>query len=204
MREISPFFVFWNHPAHFLQFHLPNELGFGEVEIFWYILLPFCPPTTHLASSSCIPPPWGHLPLTSFSALFVSPIRLLARCRNLWCAGQLPRSSCDLHSGGSRLLHYSRRAGVPVTSRVHLPDQSETRLASFLLSLGCSKTDTQRLRKTLRVSVLPGINPIRTSLGLLLNCDCHFLSPLCSPLASISLCHDATDHQVLMQCWVVD
>lgn len=82
----------------------------------------------------------------------------------------------------ARLLHYSRWAGVPVTSLVHLPDQSETRLASFLLSLGCSKTDTQRLRKTLGVSVLPGINPTRTSLGLLLNYDCHFLSPLCSPL----------------------
>lgn len=68
-----------------------------------------CPPTALTTSAAhCIP------------TLFVSPIRWLARCCNLWFAGQLPWCSCcDLHSWRSRLLHYSWWPGGPVTSSVH-------------------------------------------------------------------------------------
>lgn len=193
---------FMKQPAPFPEFHLPEELVSGRANC-----SVSCTGELRVGSHSHYPPgfftfsallpPWGHLLLTAFPALFVSPIRLLDRCCNLWFAGQLPQCSCcDLHSWRSRLLHYSWWPGGPVTSSVHRRGQTETCLASFLLSLGCSKTDTHRLTKTLRVSVFPGINPTRTSLGLLLNSDSHFLPT--------SLCYKAMDHQVLKQCWAVD
>lgn len=132
------------------------------------LLFPALPTPTQLLHLLCIPPCRGHLPLTSFSALFVSLMRLLGRCCSLWLAGQLaPRSSCDPRPGWRDIFITHDKLEVQLPAR----STSETCLASSLLSLSCSKMGTCRLTKTPRVSVFRGTSTTRTNPGLLLNYD---------------------------------
>ena len=64
------------------------------------------PTLTQLLHLLCILPCRGHLPLTSFATLFVSPMRLLGRCCSLWFAGQLALHSSVTHAldGGTSPL----------------------------------------------------------------------------------------------------
>lgn len=97
-----------------------------------FSLLPSLPPPPSLFtfSASLRPEDANCWP---FSALFVAPIRLLAGCCRLRLAG-----SCDLRAGRGHLtvryeLQVQLRA-VP-TSKA----RQKTCLASFFLSLGCSR-----------------------------------------------------------------
>lgn len=151
------------------------------------------------------PPPRGHLPLTSFSALFVSPIRLLARCRNLWCAGQLPRSSCDLHSGGSPAPTLFTTCWSSSYQPCPPPRPVRNSFSQFPSFTRLFQDWHTEIEKKHRVSVLSGINPTRTSLGLLLNYDCHFLSPLCSPLRlclPLPRSYGPSSFNAVLSCWL--
>lgn len=95
-------------------------------QMLWFLLFPALPTPTQLLHLLCIPP--GRL--TSFSALFVSLMRLLGRCHSLWFAGQLAtRSSCDLRPGWRDIFIIHDKLEVQLPARF----TSETCLASFLL-----------------------------------------------------------------------
>lgn len=107
---------------------------------------------THSRKQTCslslLPTAPEHLRLTSFSALF--PGNITSQMPGSWvCWSMASGSSCDPQSGSSRLFHYSRSPGGPVTNTVHCQGHIETRLAGFLLSLG----NHIQLDKDLRVSV---------------------------------------------------
>lgn len=176
--------------------------------MFWWILPPSCPPTTHPASSLSLCPTTLGTPVADLILSFVCfPNKITSQV----LSSLLCRESASVEFLWPTL--WTEQTSLFTTGWkssyqqcVHVWSQTETCSASFLLSRGCSKTDTCRLRKTLRVSVFPGMSPTRTGLGLLLNCDSRFFSSLClsPPHRHLLLLqsYGPSSFNAVLSCWL--